>query len=154
MESRRIHESELADLLGVTANRIRTITQDGVIKRVAPATYDLREAVRAYSIHMRELASRANKVGMALNDDLKAAKLEIAKQQAVALKVKNAAARKELVPAREVEREWAAVLRDLRAALLALPSRIGARLPHLSKHDLAQIDAELRTTLEALADGD
>jgi len=31
--------------------------------------------------------------------------------------------------------------------MLALPSRVAARRPHLSKHDVAMIDAEIRQIL-------
>ncbi|KRQ99298.1 hypothetical protein [Bradyrhizobium valentinum] len=38
-------------------------------------------------------------------------------------------------------------LRTVRAGMLAVPSRVAARLPHLSKHDVAEIDAEIRAVL-------
>jgi hypothetical protein len=44
--SDHISETELADLLRLTANPIRTPTRDGILKRVAPATDDRRETVR------------------------------------------------------------------------------------------------------------
>jgi phage terminase Nu1 subunit (DNA packaging protein) len=55
--------------------------------------------------------------------------------------------RGELVEAKAVEAEWADVLRTVRAGMLAVPSRVAARLPHLSKHDVAEIDAEIRAAL-------
>jgi len=58
-----------------------------------------------------------------------------------------------LVKSSEVERAWAAVLRDVRAAMLAVPSRCGATLPHLTAHDIAELDREIRNALEGLADG-
>ncbi|MCK1638949.1 hypothetical protein IVA95_15400 [Bradyrhizobium sp. 157] len=39
------------------------------------------------------------------------------------------------------------MLRTLRAAMLAIPSQVAARLSRLSKHDLAEIDAEIRAVL-------
>ena len=35
----------------------------------------------------------------------------------------------------------------VRAVMLAVPSRCGARLPHLSAHDVSEIDAEVRAVL-------
>jgi len=64
----------------------------------------------------------------------------------------NARARGELAPLAEVEREWAGVLRDVRAALLALPSRAAARLGHLTPHDLSTLDHKVRAILLELAD--
>jgi phage terminase Nu1 subunit (DNA packaging protein) len=46
-----------------------------------------------------------------------------------------------------VEIEWSGVLRTIRAGMLAVPSRVAARLPHLNKHDVAGIDAEIRAAL-------
>lgn len=148
-----IHESELADLLGITANRIRTLTRDGILHRVAPARYSRREAVQAYCTNLRKQVGRAGRPALADSDPLKVEKLRLAKEQADALELKNAASRSEVVKADLVERAWSGILRDLRAALLAVPSRVGSRLPSLVAHDIAEIDAEIRATLEGLADG-
>lgn len=148
-----IHESGLADLLGITANRVRILTRDGQFRRTAPATYNLREAVRGYCANLREHAGRAGRPAAAENDALKAEKLRLARQQADKLEIGNAAARGELVKVAEVEREWANVLRDVRSTLLAVPSRLGAKLPHLTAHDVAEIDREMKAALEGLAHG-
>jgi phage terminase Nu1 subunit (DNA packaging protein) len=63
------------------------------------------------------------------------------------LAFKNAAARGELLDAGAVEREWSDILRCVRAGMLAVPSRAGARLPHLTPHDVAEIDTEVRDVL-------
>ena len=39
------------------------------------------------------------------------------------------------------------MLRTVRAGMLAVPSRVSQRLPHLTAHDVAEIDAEVRTVL-------
>jgi phage terminase Nu1 subunit (DNA packaging protein) len=57
----------------------------------------------------------------------------------------------ELVAA--VEAEWSDVLRTISAGMLAVPSRVAARLPHLSKHDVAEIDAEIRAALGEIGGG-
>jgi len=38
-------------------------------------------------------------------------------------------------------------LRKVRAGVLAAPSRCASRLPHLTPHDISEIDAELRAVL-------
>jgi phage terminase Nu1 subunit (DNA packaging protein) len=58
--------------------------------------------------------------------------------------------RGELVEAVAVQTEWSVILRTVRAGMLALPSRVAARLPHLSKHDVAEIDAEVRAALSEI----
>jgi phage terminase Nu1 subunit (DNA packaging protein) len=71
---------------------------------------------------------------------LAAAQADIAEQKAAKL-------RGELVEAAEVEAEWSGVLRTVRAGMLAVPSRVSQRLPHLSAHDVSEIDAEVRAAL-------
>jgi len=43
--------------------------------------------------------------------------------------------------------EWSGVLWTVRAGMLAVPSRFQQRLPHLSAHDVAEIDREIREAL-------
>lgn len=53
-----------------------------------------------------------------------------------------------------VAREWGDVLRTVRASVLAVASRVRARLPHLTAQDAQVLDEELRQALAALADAD
>lgn len=147
-----IHESELADLLGITANRIRTLTRDGVIKRSGPARYAMRATVQAYCEHLRQHAARAGRPSET-NVDIKAEQLRLKRAQADAQEAKNRQLSGELVAADAVSREWQSVLRDVRAAMLAVPSRYGATLPHLTAKDVVALDHEIRAALEGLADG-
>jgi len=39
------------------------------------------------------------------------------------------------------------VLRTVRAGMLSVPSRAAQRLPHLSAHDVSEIDLEVRAAL-------
>ena len=71
----------------------------------------------------------------------------LAAAQADLNELKAAKIRGELVEASAVEAEWANVLRVVRAGMLAVPSRVAARLPHLSRTDVAEIDAEIRAAL-------
>ena len=80
-----------------------------------------------------------------------AEKIRLANAQAVKVELQNAQVRNELLSAKDVEAEWSAILRDLRAAMLAVPSRVQQRLPHLSAHDVSEIDREIRDALAGLA---
>ncbi|MCC8936879.1 hypothetical protein H8A99_10370 [Bradyrhizobium sp. Arg68] len=71
----------------------------------------------------------------------------LAAAQADLAELKAAKLRGDLVEAAAVELEWSGILRTVRAGMLAVPSRVAARLPHLSKHDVAEIDAEIRAVL-------
>lgn len=71
----------------------------------------------------------------------------LAAAQADLAELKPAQMRGELVEAKAVEAEWSSVLRTIRAGMLAVPSRVAARLPHLTRHDLAEVDREIRQAL-------
>lgn len=146
-----LHEVELAQLLGVSASQVRYLAKEGVAVRVKPSHYATRPTVANYVARLSERAKKAgNPKG---NAPLDAEKLRAARATADKIELANAKARGDLVPAPEVERAWANVLRDVRSALLAISSRIGSTLPHLTAHDVAQIDSEIKAALEGLADG-
>ena len=60
--------------------------------------------------------------------------------------------RGELLDADAVARQWQDVLRRVRAGIMAVPSRLRARLPHLTARDVEVLDRELRHALAALAE--
>lgn len=144
-----VSEGELSDLLGITTRRIRALVDDGILKRLTPGRYALSE-VRSYCNFLREGGSRRT----AQDDPLKVEKTRQARAAAEKLELQNAALRGDLLPRGDVERAWSDVLRDVRAQMLALPSRCGATLPHLTPHDVATIDGEVRSILETLANDD
>jgi hypothetical protein len=65
--------------------------------------------------------------------------------------MKVAQAEGRLLDAAAVTAEWSDVLRQVRAGVLAAPTRIGARLG-LSAADVEAVAAELRDVLATLAD--
>jgi phage terminase Nu1 subunit (DNA packaging protein) len=75
----------------------------------------------------------------------------LAKAQADIAEQKAARQRGSLLDAAEVENEWSGVLRTVRAGMLAVPSRVAQRLPHLTPHDIAEIDREVRAALSEIA---
>ena len=101
--------------------------------------------MRRYCEHIRRTASQRG--GEASLATLRDERIRIAKEQADALALKNAAVRGRTLDAGAVEAEWSSVLRNVRAGMLAVSSRAGARLPHLTAHDIAEIDAEVRAVL-------
>lgn len=150
-----VHEATLAALLGVNRSRIAQLVRDGVLRRAGRARFDLQASVRAYADNLRDKTRRIGPgaSGNPAAAELNEAKLRLTRAQADEREAKAAAAKGELVRATEVERAWAGVLRDVRAAMLAVPSRCGAALPHLSAHDIAALEGEVRAALEGLADG-
>jgi phage terminase Nu1 subunit (DNA packaging protein) len=53
----------------------------------------------------------------------------------------------------DIEREWTAAFAAVQAGVLAAPSRVAARLPHLTPADVAAIDDELRQVLTEAGGG-
>ena len=139
---------ELAGWLGLTPPRIGTLARDGRIPRRADGRFDLKPAVVGY-IHSLRLKSGSS--ALASNPELNAEKIRLARANAEKVEAANARARGELAALSDVEREWAGILRDVRAALLALPSRAAARLGHLTAHDVDTLNREVRAVLEELA---
>ena len=149
-ESETVTAAALGDWLGLTVNRVHALGRDGVLPRTSGKRYHLRPAILAYCDHARSLAK-----GKQVDADLAAEKLRLAKANAEKAETANAKARGELIPAVEVEREWAAVLRGVRAGVLALPSRLANQIGHLTSHEIATIEREVRDMLfELIADGD
>ena len=101
---------------------------------------------------MRELAT--GRGGEAAITSATAERARLAKAQADSQELKNAALRGAVLDAGAVEREWAAILRTVRAGMLAVPpSRAAQRLPHLTTHDVAAIDHEVRAVLTGIGAG-
>src|SRR3546814_756926 len=133
---------DLARFLDLNHRTVNVLAERGVLGRLASGKFDTADSVRRY-------VTCSRKGG---DSDLAAAKLRKTKAEADKAELANQKARRELLEAAAVERECASVLRDLRAALLAVPSRVGSRLPALTAHDISTIDVEIRATLESLAD--
>lgn len=81
---------------------------------------------------------------------VEAHRVRLATAQAQLAEIRAAKLRGDLVPAVEVEAEWASILADVRQQLLAIPSRLGAKLA-LSREAVAALDTEIRAVLTALA---
>lgn len=111
--------------------------------------YDLAATVQAYTNHLRGVAAARGGEDHVLA--LTTERARLAKEQADAQALKNEAARGELVPAVEVTRAWAEVLRKVRSRVLAVPSRLRGSSPTFTAEDIANIDRELRNALEELA---
>lgn len=138
--------AELASLVGVSANKTRELADRGVFVRLGRNRFDTRASVAGYCAELARVAKRP--VGVELDRE----KLRVARETADKLATANAVARRELVPAADVERAWTAVLRDVRAAMLAVPSRVGSRVATLTAHDVREIEREIRDALAEIAD--
>ena len=143
-------EAELSNFLSLSSSRIRTLAADGVFFRSGRGRFDVATSIRRYVARLQEGAARRTNEG---GEELKAEKLRLTRAQADKEETRVKREAGELVEAEAVTRQWATILRDLRNALLAVPSRCGAVLPHLTATDTATLDREIRKALEAVANG-
>jgi terminase small subunit / prophage DNA-packing protein len=143
-----VSATRLARWLGVTTKTVRELAAKGIVERVGRGRYRLETSVSRYCDHIRRTASQRG--GEASLATLRDERIRIAREQADALALKNAAARGEMLDAKEAEATWSSTLRNVRAGMLAVSSRCGSRLPHLTPHDIAEIDAEVRAALTEL----
>lgn len=150
VDDRPVSLDELAGVFGVHKRTLQTAVDRGALVRVSRGKYPLAKSIRAYCEFLRETA--ANRDHFRVGTGLAAERERIAREQADALEMKNATARGELLRAADVESQWSDILRMVRSGMLALPSRIQQRLGHLSAHDLAALDREIRDTLEEISD--
>lgn len=146
----RIGGKDLCSLLGLSSGALSNLKDRGIAVHLGHDAYDLEATVRQYCAHLRGIA--AGRGGEEHTANLTAERARLAKEQADAQALKNAALRGELVPAADVEREWGDVLRQVRARILAVPSRLRQSLT-LSPADVDLIDRELRAALTELGNG-
>ncbi|MFP7671743.1 hypothetical protein ACG74X_00145 [Marivita sp. S0852] len=146
-------ESEMAQLLGITANRVRTLARDGMLHRPVRGRYDVRASLKTYIGDLRDKASRLGYAGgkQSSNSQLSAEKLRLTKAQVDEREIKNAAARGELIPAQKVRTAWTSYTIALRQAVLAAAPRVATQAG-LDRAAAATLDAELRLALEQIAD--
>jgi len=140
--------ADLGQWLNLAAPRVSALSREGRIPRRTDGRFDLQPAIRRYCESLR---LKSGSSALASNPELNAEKIRLARANAEKVETANARARGELAPLADVEREWAGILRDVRAALLALPSRAAARLGHLTPHDVKTLDSEVRAVLEELS---
>lgn len=136
--------SELAKLFDANHRTINILAEKGILGRNAAGRFDTTDSIRRYIAFCRKGG----------NSELETEKLRLTREQADKIRIQNQISQGELVPASDVERRWTAVLTLVRAAVLAVPSRVAGRAGHFTASDLEIIDREIRDALQELSDGD
>jgi phage terminase Nu1 subunit (DNA packaging protein) len=136
----------LGDWLGITDRAVRMAAEEGRVVRSGHGKYDLKASVTRYASHFREVA--ANRSGDPENSlELTAERAALAREQREGQRIKNEAARRELVPVAEVEARWSDLVTTSRSRLLAVAARVRDLLPQLNATDIGKLDAEIRKAL-------
>ena len=110
----------LAKLLDITERRVRQLSAEGVIPKVARGRYEVVAAVRGYIRYLRDLALKGE-VGAA---DYGMERARLVKARADLAEMEAAERRDDLIPARDVTAAWTEIMALVRARLLALPDKI------------------------------
>lgn len=130
-----VSSKEISEIFCVSDARIRQLTKENAIVRVAHGKYDLRKSIRAYVAHLESKR----------DDDVDKAKEEAlwtkARKEKTELQVQ--VMRGELHRSADVERVMNAMLGNFRGKLLALPSKMAGRIA--GKTDLTEIREILKS---------
>nr|WP_255720623.1 terminase small subunit [Acuticoccus kalidii] len=140
----------LANLFGVSPQTIQAYAARGVIVRQGRGSYPLAENVQRYTRHLRDAASGrgADEATSSLTDE----RTRLARERADEAALKNAKLRREMLPREEVLARWSTILRNVSARMRAVPSRVRAQRPHLTREDVDLIDEEIRLALTEAAE--
>src|SRR6266851_1216497 len=138
--------AELADWLGLSSRTVSQHAITGVMIRASRGRYLLKASVRSYANHLSKAAT--GRAATQRTDE----RARLAKVQADTAEHKLAVSRGDYVRATDVEARWCSILRSVRSGCLALPSRIGAQIAHLTAHDITVIDGEVRAVLTELGE--
>jgi phage terminase Nu1 subunit (DNA packaging protein) len=139
-----VSSTEIGELLGLSTKTISALATAGVLVRSGRGRYQLKKSIKGYCDHLRKSASGRGSPTATERVRLVAAQADAAEHKAKALA-------NSLLPAADVEAGWAGIVRAIRAALLALPSRVGAQVSHLTPHDIVVIDDEVKAVLQELS---
>jgi phage terminase Nu1 subunit (DNA packaging protein) len=142
-----ITRDQLATLLGLKSATIAGLVKKGILETRGRNAYSRTDCVQRYCAYLR-----ASAIGRPSSDaKLNAQKERIAKAQAEKLEIANAKSRGELLPVGDVRAEWLGIISDLRARMLAVPSRVAASLS-LDPPTTAKIDSEIIAALTEISE--
>ena len=135
----------LAERLGITPTTVSKLGGDGILKRVARGRYELWPSIAGYVTYLRRGATQRESPTHKARARLLAvqaekAEFELAQERGAWLKESDVIA------------EYSAIVSQMRARLLALPARMGGKVPSLTLEDIDALDREVRGCLTELAD--
>jgi len=122
METQRINQADLSRLVGITRQRIATLTDNGTFDRDVSGTYDLVASVQAY-ITLLQLNRKSRHDSPTFDDEneIEVQKLRKLTEEADRLAIANAQSRGELVEIETVKRLGEKVMVAIRQKILSMP---------------------------------
>lgn len=142
--------NELAELFGIAPRVVRDYQSRGVLVPSAQkGRFQTLPSIQNYLTSLRNKAmGRASEDGPSLAD-------ERAKSEAVnrrIAEIKLAQLQGEVLTLDEVSAQWSQLCAQMRAAVLALPSKARSTIPHLTPHDGEVLRTLAREVLSMLAE--
>jgi phage terminase Nu1 subunit (DNA packaging protein) len=145
--------------------RLRGVSRGAVQQRIAAGALptsakkikgqwvilDAEQANAEWAQHTRAWVAPGNGVRGPAPSALAEATLRERKARAWAMELEIARKTRELVPAREVDLRWSAMIVAARTAMLGIPSRARGRLPHLTAGDMLVLEGLIREALTELS---
>ncbi len=122
-----VSTARLAHLLGASAKSIAAWSASGVVTKVSHGRYDLRASIAGYLKH--KLSVAAGRGPLDATASVASARQRLLKLQADRVELQMKAESGELVELAMVAATVNVMLRGIRSQFLALPARLGARLP-------------------------
>lgn len=160
-EPKALRKKYFAELVGVSPARVTHMIRQGL-----PVEADGRIDIARGKLWISENVDTARAAAQArrstqadllggsyASSNAASEQTRLAKEKADTQELKNKQLRGELVAVADVERTWTAEWRELRSAILAVPSRLRQLLPLLKADDIEVIDAELRRVLMEKGNG-
>jgi hypothetical protein len=146
---RHCSTSELAALLGITAQGVNKLTESRVLRRVGRGKYDLAESIQAHSKHRETLA--AKRVGGGAFNEAKTRKMQADAARAEDDLQKSRGA---LIPIEDMKKALDLMAHMAKTLFLASPSRMAPKLARASTPAECQelLLRENRTILQRIGD--
>ena len=113
---------EIAQLLDITDRRVRQLVSEGIIPRPVRGVYHAVNCIHGYIHYLRGLAEGSGEA--TLTDE----RTRLIHNQADLAEIDLMKARGELIPTSKARGAWTVVIQGIRQKLLAIPTRLAARV--------------------------
>lgn len=138
--------AQMAALIGVSKRTVRDYAERGLLDRTEEGTYPV-SGIKKYFVNLQ---SQAEKGGP--EADLAAERAALTRVRVQESRMRLDAFHATYVPVTEAVDGWTKVAQIVRNRVLGQTERIGAKVPHLTAHDRAEIAALNREMLQAIAE--
>ncbi|MDO6964004.1 hypothetical protein [Rhizobium alvei] len=143
-------KADLAVLFGVSIRTISDLDQRGLISRAEKrGLYLTKPSIEAYIGSLRKTAAGRTEETKSKLTDERLATERVTRQIS---EMKLAELRGETLTLDEVSEAWAKIASFMKTAVLALPSKARAQIPHLTAHDAETLKSLVKDVLNDLAD--